>query len=521
MAFETLSSHPKTLGKLITFFTLTAILLVGVLSHQWYNRIDLTAQGMFTLSPRTREIITQLPDPLEVTYFLTPRLAAEIPEILIIQDLLREMERIQPNLFRLSIVDPETHSGPSPEDLGIRPQQYQVIEANQQSVALVYSGIALSFRDSFTSLPLVTDPRLIEYDLVRSILELIEVRRPRIGILLGDSQLETSSQILVSQVQATYDLELLSPGDDISPDLVAVLVLGHQELSVNDVFALDQFIVSGGSVFLGIHYHSVNIAQGLIPVEGSQTPLLDLIKSFGIEVLPQWVTDTQNQPIPVQQSQGRVMFTALQDYLLWPSISATRANLSHPVTKGFSGLDGFWMSPLVLRNSSEQIEVTEILRTNRGSGSLSMPLNTDPRTIQLMNIQPDGFPIGFALEGVFSSSFSQPPLGQEHRFFQHEGTGASRVLILGDQFLFSDLIQVNQSFQNLDFLQNVLEWLAREDDLLAMRSRTIRNTSLDRIQDPMIRSTRISVAQFLGLTVSPGIVLMAGLIRFFKRRKLV
>lgn len=517
----------KNLERLFTALPIVIALLVLVLSGNLFLRQDLTSDGAYTISSFTKSLIRGLEHPVEVTYFLSDKLLVRDLEVQRDLDLLREMEAVDPSKFRLRVLDPES-LGPqdqSPEAVGIQPQSYQIVENDQTSFARVYTGAILTYLDDHRLMPLIYDSSMLEYDIARNLQSLTGGIEQKVGILYGSEQLSQQSRYLEQDLSRIARPVRVLPGDDIPADISALFVLGHSELSAADAYRIDQYVMRGGAVFVTADYHHVDLTTGIVPVEGTQTPMLELLEAWGFRVEPSWVLDPRNQQIPVQQQAGRIVYTELAAYPLWPRLGSADGNDAAPITSSFSGLDLYWASPITLTASDwESSGYTALVRSSSSANSLVAPLQVDPRAL-IPNGEPpaegQGYVLAASFEGTLQSGFAGREEAGLDSSFIPQSAGPVRVVVLADEDALSDLMDIDRqnSLRNLIFSKNTFEWLSRQEDLLKMRTRQVTNQRLDRIQDPVMRGAMSSQAKFWGLILGPLVFVIIGVARFLRRRQ--
>jgi len=179
--------------------TFTSILVVVnlVLVNVWAFplraqalRLDLTESNQYTLSQTTRDLLSNLQEPLLVRGYFSekthPLLAPLVPRI---RDMLREYEVAAGDQMKLEIIDPAEHpelEAEANQTYGIRPSPFQVSGRYEQSVINSYFHILIRYGDqhvvlSFRDLIEVrsggggVDVRLrnLEYDLTSAIRKVI------------------------------------------------------------------------------------------------------------------------------------------------------------------------------------------------------------------------------------------------------------------------------------------------------------------------------------------------------------
>jgi ABC-type uncharacterized transport system involved in gliding motility auxiliary subunit len=100
-----------------------------------------------------------------------------------------------------------------------------------------------------------------------------------------------------------------------------------------------------------------------------------------------------------------------------------------------------------------------------------------------------------------------------------ESTKDSRIIVVGDADFLSDLLQFTEAGYNMDFLANTAQWLGNSEDLLSIKTRTARDTRLNKIQDPAQRLRAVLSTELITLVLVPLAVIGFGIGRLVWRRK--
>jgi ABC-type uncharacterized transport system involved in gliding motility auxiliary subunit len=520
----------KRQAAVLTLLSLTLILLGFLLSRRFWFRLDLSRGKANTISAVSRNLHREIPEPLSITYYVSKRLSAVHPLPGEVEDLLREYVSWSRGKIRLMIRDP---SGPGMEEelesLGIESRQIEIVERDESALATVYSGIVIEYLDQLELLPAVFSPDTLEYDITSRIRSLVRGTERQIGVLVGDAYRDWYSQYrLLNQalVQAAYRVRLLSPGEDIPDTLPILLVLGGAEdLDEWSLYRIDRYIRLGGRVFFaleGVFVDSAGSFQArLMPDRG----LIAMVSFYGATVKQELTLDQAALTLEyqAQSPNGAVQIRRLR-YPHW--IGVLRENTGiHPLTARFGGLDLFWPGHIEL-NPPEEVEA-EILFTTSAEGWVQEDnFATNPETPGLMETsEPRGKKLlAAALAGIFPGWFQGIPKPRR------EGSAEelpdmpaealpSRILVIADTDLATDLIWYTRSERNLDFILQALDWLGNEDDLLGIRNRSIRAGRLDRIGDPARRAGMMDLARFINIFVVPLGIAALGILLWWKRRE--
>ncbi|MGA9351412.1 MAG: Gldg family protein [Anaerolineae bacterium] len=153
-------------------------------------RADLTAQGEYSLSPTTRDLIRNLPEPLLMRGYFSekthPLLAPLVPTI---RDMMREYEIASGGKVNVEIVDPRENEDLEAEAnqiYGISPTPFRIAGRYESSVISSYFDILVRYGDQSATLgfqdlievqsaggEVEVGLRNLEYDLTRSIKKVV------------------------------------------------------------------------------------------------------------------------------------------------------------------------------------------------------------------------------------------------------------------------------------------------------------------------------------------------------------
>jgi ABC-2 type transport system permease protein len=328
------------------------------------------------------------------------------------------------------------------------------------------------------------------------------------------------------QLRQQYDVRSvdLSTGQ-VPTDVDVLVVVAPQNLSDMERYAIDQYLMRGGSLIVAAGSYVLNLdplasTLALKPVDGG---LGEMLESYGIRVEQALVMDPQNEPFPVQVNRdlGGVQVREIQaiNYPFFVDVRPGAMDTQNPIVTGLPAVTMNWASPIVVNpEQNEERNVVTLL-----SSSSSSWLRTNP------DIQPDletypelGFPIegkqgshplAVSVQGVFDSYFKDKPSPFEAEAETGEGeasipgeTGpqeappalgtierspeSARLVVIGSaEFLNDTVFDISSRLtrdrylNSLAFMQNAVDWSAEDLDLLDIRAR---GSSL-RILEPLTR----------------------------------
>ncbi len=162
---------------------LIVIVLVNMVGSTLFFRIDLTKDGIYSLSPESRKVVSTLTQPLTIKAFFTRNLPAPHNATeQYLRDLLEEYA-VQGNtyfnytIYDVSPQDTDTAGKGSKErelaeSYGIMPVQIQDIEKDEVKFKQAYMGLVVLHGDIVEKIPTITSPDQLEYELTTAILKL-------------------------------------------------------------------------------------------------------------------------------------------------------------------------------------------------------------------------------------------------------------------------------------------------------------------------------------------------------------
>ena len=516
---------------LLTALSLILALFLVFNSALFFTRIDLTEGGAYSISAVSRELFREIDDRVHIDYYLSDRLRSRAAEVEQIADILYQYAAFSRGKIGVNVIDPAAADiTQQVESAGILPRQIQVIEQDQQSLAIVYSGIVISYLDRTEVLPFVIQPTTIEYQLTSAVKALLEDMSTRIAILVGDERrsLEQNYGPLRSQLMQHYEIIQVFPGERIPTDSAALIVLGATALDKDELYPLDQYLMRDGRVFLAVDAINVNVDLSFFAYAVGALPIFDILSHYGVEITPQLVADSYNLRVPSQQqSEGDIVIQRLVSYPYWITVLGASVNAEHPLTARFSGLDLFWASPISIVDNTPG-RITPLLYSSPESWLITdEPFTTDPSqalVVEFLGSQAERseYLLGTIIQGAFESYFGEAPEQYRDAEVPHlSATPEGRLVLISDSDFIGPVAQFTQSAHNYTFIENVVGYLVNDEELIAIQTRANRDVRLNAIPEVERRLTITSRAILVNVLLIPLAVAIFGIVRFLRRRKVI
>jgi len=491
------------------------VLVLGVFAAAVVNlslfglRFDLTSAGAYSISPATKAILAQAKDEVTVTYFLSKKLTTYYPFTQGIADFLDEYAAASGGKVKVRVVDPqETGQISDMGRLGLQSIPIEVVEQNQQTQAVVYSGILVQYQNRQEVLPAVSQIETLEYDLTAKVSKVVTQKQKTIAFLSSDPtrDLQNYYSILTQTLTKNAIFRQVQPGEPIG-DATVLIVAGSKGFTPATLAPVNDYLMKGGKVLFAVDGVFVDIASGQTPVvPAGDNVVLKALETWGVEVGQSMVHDAYNNVVQFQGPSGNV----LQRYPQWPAILAKDTSLTNPVTSRFVGLSLMWPSPLTdLKKPG--ITVEPLAWTSDKSwlvkDNLSIDVAQALQSAQMPGVTFAKHDVVMAVSGAFPSALPGGGVSP-----------ATRIVIVGSSNFLSNLMQATGKDDNALFVDNAVDWLAQDEGLLQIKTRAYREKSLTLLQDERVRDAAAFALSFVTLFLVPAALVVWAVVRMLRRR---
>ena len=302
------------------------LVAVGLISSLPSLRIDLTEDALYSLADGTRNIVSNLDEPIELLFFYSESASEDQPQIRSygtrVQELLREIVIASNGNLSLRIVDPEPFS--EEEDLAT---QYgvQPVPVTQGGPG-IYFGLVAAQLDNDPALqvsetmPLIRpdQEQFLEYEFMKLVTRVANPDLQVIGLLTTldiDGGFDpmtgqaTQQWMITDFIRQLYELRRIETEAESIDDDVDILMIVHPEgLSEQTLYAIDQHVMRGGKtlVFLDPTADSMvsRSARGSMIPAGMRSDLPGLLEAWGVDYSPDKVLTDNTLALRVQMGQG-------------------------------------------------------------------------------------------------------------------------------------------------------------------------------------------------------------------------
>lgn len=437
-----------------------------------------------------------------------------------LEEILRGLEKESGKKLSAKFQDPEANGGKLGKELaekfGFRPQIASLFDPQP-----FWFYMVLESDGETVQIPLPKDlskeemKRSIEAGIKRlapGFLKTVALVKPGIGHGGQGKQFSRLQKVLVENVR----IKEADIKDGRTPsDADLLMVLSPKEMDEKQLFAIDQFLMQGGTVVMATAPFDVDVGQYL-EARKHNSGLKDWLAQKGLEVEEKMVLDSQNAalPVPVKRYLGPIAVREIRmlPYPHFPDIREAGLNSDNPITSALRQLTVNWASPI--RVDSEQNKGRKIipLLTSSKESWTSESIDVVPnytmypkQGFSSPNERKDHL-LAVVVEGRFDSFFKDKasPLAEkkdekaEEKEMEEDDkednekpettpniTGvidrspeSARLILIGSNgFASDDVLDLASNGMGtlytkpIEFLQNAIDWTLEDQSLLAIRSR--------------------------------------------------
>ncbi|MCK9460418.1 MAG: GldG family protein [Proteobacteria bacterium] len=546
----------KSQSTVFLLVLLGILVLVNVLGVRFFGRADLTRDDVFTLSGASISLMEQLDDKLVVKAYFTKNLPGRFASLeRNVRDVLEEYRQHSGGRMTVEFLDPtgDEEEEATAKSLGIQKMPNPDIEKDQTTIKEGYRGISLSYGQETEAIRAVDSAVGLEYLITTTIKKAVG-RKSTIGFLVGHGEPEVEpppedpKRPLLPEEKKNRgayrnirnNLEIynyrqvdLKKGEvDVPPDVDALVIVGaSQPLDDKELYRLDQFLLRGGS--LAVILSGVDVVgkqQQDLPmlpptyetkVNGSR--LRELLGAYGVELGSALVFDSQAASFSAQCPP--LPLPLPRPYPAWPVVTAF--DDEHPVTFRLGSLTMTYATEVRVSKEAAADKARNAAELAFSSGS-SWTVGGDSAIVDPCGIaEPpnleSGLPVAAAISGRFRSYFQgekapvepKPDAGPEGRRLK-ESLEPGRLIVIGTSGLPLDesLMYIARADQrraanNFMFMQNALDWMTNEDDLIAVRMKTVNDPPIERGEE-----SAKAIAKWGNIVGVPLLFILFGVVRW-------
>lgn len=476
----------------------------------------------------TGDLFAELNNKIQFIGYFSP--TDRLPELLIefqsqVREVLTDIKDNSSGKFEFAFVDPGSNADTAKqiaEEYGFRPMRAGLFDPDT-----FYFYMVLKSGDRTIQVPLSEDltkesfRRSLEAALKRyssgfmKTVALVSPPAPQQNPYTQQMPVSTKQfQLLQEKLGENHNVITNDLTTGFVPDNVDLLfVVAPKTLNKKQVFAIDQFLMKGGTVVLSTSSFEAIFTGGKLNAGKYDSGMAAWLDYQGIMLGDSMVLDPQNTrlPIPVERNVGGFVVQEIQmaEYPYFVDVRGEGLGSSEDLVSGISQITMGWASPLIIdseRNKSRRI--SKFLTSSKDAwSSASMQILPNFKMQGSLGFEPgqerQSFTLGASVEGQFESFFkgkpspllsaekpddsTSKPKNEESPAESHSQTIAgiiekspesARIIVFASNEFLSDLtIQLASSssgslyMNSLGLAENVVDWSLEDQGLLSIRGR--------------------------------------------------
>lgn len=470
------------------------------------KRIDLTERKLFTLSNGTKNILSQIGEPITLKFYYSKKLATGLASLdsyaKQVREVLTEYQRLSNGKIVLQEIDPVPFSEDEDMALGYGLHGVPMDEAGS---AFYFGLVGTNSTDTENHIAFFQEDReaYLEYDITQMVYQLLHPKKPTLGVMTSLPIMGNSHDLfghghvhnqvepwrIWSQLNALYDVQLLPTAGAVIPgNLDLLLVLSPEGLDEASLYAIDQYVLRGGHL-LGFFDTFIETSLNSHAVKAEETAALNkLLKAWGVELAAgKVVADRQNSKKVWFSKDDRRQTV---DYPFWFDVKKNGLNSDDIITGNLDLLTMTTPGYFEFTGGSST-RITKLVSSSEDATTFAADdvkaYQEDPASLN-RTYQKDSkvYPIAVRIEGNAKSAFPYGQPGDDVRKSQAHLTaskqGINVVLVADVDLLYDKFWLRKQSFlgqqivlpvaSNGNLLFNAVDNLIGSSDLAAVRSRS-------------------------------------------------
>lgn len=458
-----------TLAVASILVVLGILVAINYLSTRYNKRWDLTAARQFSLSDQTKKVLQDLKEPVKVRVF------ARSDEFQRYRDRLDEYT-YQSKQVSTEYIDPEKKPGVA-QQLGVTTLGTVVFEYQGRNEKATSDG---------------------EQELTNALIKVIQGRQPKVYFTQGHGEKDTANgdrggytAITAGLTSGNFivDKVVLAQQGAVPDDADILIIAGPKnDFLAPEIDAVKAYLAKGGKVLL--------LLDPVLKADQPQPAALQaLAKDWGIEAGNDIVLDLSGM--------GRLLGTD-------ESVPVAASYPAHPITENFN-----LMTAYPLARSMTPVEggvnghtAQRLVETSKNSWGETNLKALAGEPAKMDDADRKG-PVSLA--AAVSAPVATPaPPSEPKKEGETPKPAETRVVAIGDSdFATNGAIRVSG---NQDLFLNTINWLAQQENLIAIRPR-----------DPEDRRITLTADKermifYLTVLIVPGLVLLAGVQTWWRRR---
>ena len=504
-----------------------ALIVLNIAGNFVFHRFDLTSDKRYTLSQTTKNILTNVTEPIFIDVYLEGNFPAELRKLQTESKQLLEEFHAQNSNINFVFVDPlanENVAVQMAEQLfanGMKPINITVNDKGKQSQEMIFPWAVATKGDKNAKIQLLknamaatTENKVassvqhLEYAITEAIYKVSTEKSKKIAVIKGIG--EPNDVYIADFLRTLKDNYFIAPFTldsvavnpqktlkDLQAYDLAIITKPTKEFNENQIQVLDQFVMNGGkSIWMLDNVQAdmdslYNKAGEMLAIPKDQT-LGAMLFKYGVRVNPDLVKDEMGSPVKLAVgSQGS---ETVYETFNWKFAPYSVSFSTHPIVKNIDGVKFDFANSI---DTLKTILKTVLLTTSPYATKVGTPTiiglaQTIQETTDPAQQPKPVIPLAVLLEGNFTSVFKNRVVPFKTEGYLNESKPTKMIVISDGDIIKNQLDQeyqpmelgydkwTNTLYGNKEFLINSVNYLLDDTGLINLRTKEVKLPLLDK-----------------------------------------
>jgi ABC-2 type transport system permease protein len=501
-----------------SIYLFITLIVLNIVSQDFYNRIDLTTDNRYTLAKVTKDIVANIDKQLIVKVYLEGDFPSEFKRLQIETRQFLEELNAKNSFIKIQFLRPDNQR----ERLikaGMIPSQLTVKEDGKLSNAIIFPWAEIMYKKKTSIVSLLpngaaqsqedqleTAVENLEFSFSNAIYKLQEEKQKKVAVLSGNKELldiqlySFLSEVTKKHRLAKFTLDSVATNSEKSLQNLqqfdlAIIAKPTESFTEKEKLVLDQYIMNGGKTLWMLENVQADtdslFKDGKMLAYPRDLNLTDFFFSYGLRVNVTLIQDLYAAKIPL--ATGNIGNKPQFQNLNWFYHPLVSGNQTHAISKNIAPVRLRFANQIdTLQNSLQKTVLLMSSMLTRKTGT--------PAIIALESIAKEpkeedyssGFQIfSLLIEGDFTSMYANRIKPFNIKKFSKKSSH-NKMIVISDGDIGRNQLQkgkpfdlaqdkwTGEQFGNKDFLLNAVDYLLDDNGLIELRNKNVQINLLDK-----------------------------------------
>jgi gliding-associated putative ABC transporter substrate-binding component GldG len=473
------------------------VVLINILSVNYFIRLDFTADKQYTLGKVTKDILKKMKEPVTITVYFSKDVPPQIMQARRdFKDILVEYSNRSNHKVAYEFIDPAGNEEIEQKAIqaGVQPRVVNMREKDQMKQQKVFIGAVIQMGERKEVIPVILPGAAMEYDLTMAIKKLSVIDKPSIGFLQGHREPSLSGiPQAYTGMSVLYNVEPVYLNDTsyfLNKYKTLAIIAPKDSFPASHLSQIEKYLSEGGNLLIALDRVDINPQNNATFVVN--TGIENWLKTKGISVDENFVVDQQCGQVTVQVGQGAYQIIPFH-YILSITNFA-----DHTITKGLENIVIPFASTITFTGDKTRTFIP-LVYTSEKAG-------TEPAPV-VFDINKEWTDSDFPLQKLPLAAAIVPKAGKEGKI----------VIVSDGGFVVNGEGQQQQQLQpdNVNLFVNSVDWLSDDTGLIDLRTKGITARMLDDLSDG-----KRSFLKYLNFLLPILLIIGYGIFRVNRNRKI-